>query len=162
VGTGYELGVAVGRLRRLKDLALDMFEDGRIYHAMAQGLAASGGDCPLPLLWRVQVLSEVCGNADLLASLLLPSVRVFCSFHDDFRAALVMACALRQAGYKYAWVPWCDVGCVGRKSKGPRDELGGLLQSIIAPGRCRVDEGPLTITPCPWTIRGVWWARWWG
>jgi hypothetical protein len=51
---GYELGVAVGKLRRLKDLALDLSEDGRAYHAVAQGLAASGGDRPLPLLWRVR------------------------------------------------------------------------------------------------------------
>jgi hypothetical protein len=77
VDVGYELGVAVGKLRRLKDLALGLSEDGHFYHAFAQGLAASGGDRPLPLLWRVWVSSEVKTNADLLASLLLPSVRVF-------------------------------------------------------------------------------------
>jgi hypothetical protein len=74
VGLGYEWGLAVGRLRRLKDLALDLSYDGRAYHAVAQGLAASGGDRPLPLLWRVGVGTQIRTHADLLASLLL---RVF-------------------------------------------------------------------------------------
>jgi hypothetical protein len=66
---------------------------------VTQGLAATGGD-----LWRVQVpLSWVSSNADLLVSLLLPSVRVFSSCHLDDRSALLTACALRQAGYKHTW-----------------------------------------------------------
>jgi hypothetical protein len=113
VRVGYELGVAVGKLRRLKDLALSLFlsADGRAYHALAQGLAASGGACPLPLLWRLHVVFPVMTNADLLASLLLPSVRVFGSSHPEsgssHRAALLTACALRQAGYKHTWAVWC-------------------------------------------------------
>jgi hypothetical protein len=79
VDLGFELGVAVGKLRRLKDLALDLFGDGRAYHATVQGLASSGGDCPLPLLWRVGIFSVVRSNPDTVASLLLPSVRVFSS-----------------------------------------------------------------------------------
>jgi hypothetical protein len=47
---GYELGLAVGKLRRLKDLTLDVSQYGSTYHAFAQGLAASGGDRPLPHL----------------------------------------------------------------------------------------------------------------
>jgi hypothetical protein len=35
------LGAAVGKLRRLKDLALDLGSDGRTYHAFAQ--VKSGG-----------------------------------------------------------------------------------------------------------------------
>jgi hypothetical protein len=50
---GYELGVAVGKLRRLKELALNISEDGRVYPALAQGLTASVGGVPLPLLWRI-------------------------------------------------------------------------------------------------------------
>jgi hypothetical protein len=46
-------------------------------------------------------------NADLLASLILPSVWVFVSSYDDGedgdRAALLTACALRRAGYKHLW-----------------------------------------------------------
>jgi hypothetical protein len=100
-----ELGVAVGKLRRLKDLALQLAADGRYYHAFAQGLAASGGERPLPLLWRLGVLSDVRTNADLLSSLILPSVRVFYSSYGYWepRGALLTACALRQAGYKHAW-----------------------------------------------------------
>jgi hypothetical protein len=49
----YELGVAVGKLQRLKDLALHLSQDGRVYHTFAQGLAASGGGRPLPLLRRL-------------------------------------------------------------------------------------------------------------
>jgi hypothetical protein len=105
VGSGYELGVAAGKLRRLKDLALDLFRDGRAYHAFAQGLAASGGDRPLPVLWRVTVSSQVQVDADLVASLLLPSVRVFISsyYFSDHEAMLLTACALRLKGYKHVW-----------------------------------------------------------
>jgi hypothetical protein len=101
VEVGYELGVGVGKLRRLRDLALVVFRDGRAYQALAQGLAANGGDHPLPLLWRVLNFNDIRANADLVASLLLPSVRVFglgCSQHFP---ALLLACALRQAGYEH-------------------------------------------------------------
>jgi hypothetical protein len=102
-GVAYQLGVAVGQLRRLNDLALNMSDNGRTYHALAHGLAASGGDRPLPLLWRVKVFTHVEDNADLLTSLLLPSVRVFISDQMEPSAALVTACAVRQIGYKHSW-----------------------------------------------------------
>jgi hypothetical protein len=108
VDVGYELGVAMGKLRRLKDLALNLSQDGRVYQAIAQGLTASGENLALPLLWRVRLLSNVRLNADLLASLVLPSVRVFMSFHGHTPAALLTACALRQAGYKHHWTLWCN------------------------------------------------------
>jgi hypothetical protein len=105
VGMGYELGVALGKLRRLKELALNLSWDGRIYRAFAQGLAASGEERPLPLLWRLRagIYQHVFENADMLASLLLPSVRVFGSCHNSRGEAIVTACALRQAGYKHTW-----------------------------------------------------------
>jgi hypothetical protein len=71
VKVSYELGAAMGQLRRLKDLALDLSHDGQAYHAIAQGLAASGGGCPLPLLRRLMISSDFRANADLVASLLL-------------------------------------------------------------------------------------------
>jgi hypothetical protein len=105
---GYELGVAVGKLRRLKDLALDLLDKGWAYHAVAQGLAAGGGDPPLPVLWRVQVVPDIKISADLLASLLLPSVRIFATSYGCYEGAtLVMACAMRQAGYKHVWAAFC-------------------------------------------------------
>jgi hypothetical protein len=108
VGVGYELGVAMGKLRRLKDLALDLSQDGRFHHAFAEGLAASGGERPLPLLWRVILPSGVKRNADLTVSLLLPSVRAFSLPSASTRGTVLMACALRAAGYKHAWAVDCD------------------------------------------------------
>jgi hypothetical protein len=107
VDVGYELGVAVCKLRRLKDLAFDLSEDGLIYHAVAQGLTASGADRSLPVLWRVRVSEPGEGyraaNIDLVASLVLPlpSVEVFVTLTSHY---LLVACALRQAGYKHTWV----------------------------------------------------------
>jgi hypothetical protein len=103
VDMGYALGLAMGKLRRLKDLTLELCRDGRFYHALAQGLVASGGDRPLPLLWRLVIRSWVGPDADLLASLVLPSVGVLFSSPANTRAALLMACALRRAGYKHVW-----------------------------------------------------------
>jgi hypothetical protein len=105
-GGGARSGGCNKQARRLKDLALGISEEGRTYHAVSQGLAASGGDRPLPLLWRLGVTSVVTNDADLLASLLLPSVWVFIStLHSHDRSALLTACALRQAGYKHTWAP---------------------------------------------------------
>jgi hypothetical protein len=104
VKVGHELGKAVGKLRRLKDLALGLILDGRAYHAIGQGLAASGGDSPLPLLWRVGVSCYFNdADVDLVTSLLLPSVRVFsCDFNIcEIRKLQLLACALRQAGYEH-------------------------------------------------------------
>jgi hypothetical protein len=126
---GYELGVAVGKLRRLQDLALGLSQDGRVYHGMAQGLAASGGEGVLPLLWRISLTSEVKTNADQVASLLLPSVRVFRSYYFRIHAALLTACALRQAGYKHTWAT-CWVVADGR------DSSGTAVLLAIAP--CRI------------------------
>jgi hypothetical protein len=107
---GYEWGLAVGKLRRLKELALGLSTDGRAYYAFARGLAASGGDRPPPLLRRIKVAYLMRTNADLLASLLLPSVRVFDSCYSGHRPALLTACALRQAGYKHTWALDCKDG----------------------------------------------------
>jgi hypothetical protein len=103
VDVAYELGVAVGKLRRLQNLTLDMSEDGRAYHAFSQGLTASGGDCPVPYLWRVGVTREIEAHAHMLASLLRPSVRVFGSSYLGSQEPLLTACALRQAGYRHVW-----------------------------------------------------------
>jgi hypothetical protein len=104
VDMGYALGMAVGKLQRLESLALTLSDDGRVYHAMAEGLA-SGGGRPLPVLRRLRVSSRIGYNADLVGSLLLPGVRVFGSdcLHTS-RAALLTACAVRRAGYKHTLV----------------------------------------------------------
>jgi hypothetical protein len=107
VDMGYGLGAAMGKLRRLKALTLQLSQDGRFYHAVAQGLATSGRDRPLPRLWRLVIHSTVGPNADLLASLVLPSVEVFVTSHEKTRPALLTATALRQAGYKHVWAVQC-------------------------------------------------------
>jgi hypothetical protein len=100
----YELGVALGKLRRLNTLSISMSSDGRAFDALAQGLAASGQDPPLPLLWRLELLSSIWHNGDLVASLLLPSVRILAlNFKSDVNTILIMACGLRQAGFKHVW-----------------------------------------------------------
>jgi hypothetical protein len=144
-GVGYELGVAVGKLGRLKDLALGLFRDGWAYYAVALGLAASGGYPPLPLLWRVWVVPRVTTNVDLLASLLLPGVRVFGSAHNGAREAILTACALRQTGHKHSVAVWCHPTLHGAECS--------ILRSI-APG-CRIamensweyESHPYTILP---------------
>jgi hypothetical protein len=128
---GYELGVAVGKLQRLTGLKLWLAYDGRVSRAFAQGLAASGGDRPLPFLRRVIVASAIMSNADLLASLLLPSVRWFFSPHsmvtkEDYEP-LLLACALRQAGYKHTWAPY--LRCP--------NEVVGAVRAIVL---CKLDE----------------------
>jgi hypothetical protein len=117
---GYELGLAVGKLRRLKDLILHLSEDGRFYHAVAQGLAASGGERPNPLLWRLMLPGTIWSHAHEVASLLLPSVQSFVTplIRNSRGALLMAACALRQAGYKHVWAlrayprPKADVGAI--------------------------------------------------
>jgi hypothetical protein len=72
----YELGVAIGKMRRLSYLSLDVSEDGRSYQVIARGLAASGG---CPLLFELH-LGGFRRNMDFIAyepSLIVPSVRNF-------------------------------------------------------------------------------------
>jgi hypothetical protein len=147
VEVGYELGVAVGKLRRVKDLALELFNDGRAYHAMAQGLAASGGESPLPLLWRLLLPEGVEVNTDQVASLLRPSVRVFGTCNYNRRAALLTACALRRAGYKHMWAIWWQ------RDDGPSCSARAL--SSIA--MCKTVHVPCQYSEHPWAIyvRGV-------
>jgi hypothetical protein len=124
----YELGVALGRLRRLQDLALGLFEEGPLYRAVAQGLAVSGGDRPLPLLWRMTVASYCVGDPELVVCLLLPSVRVFITKYANPQSAVLTACAVRQAGYKHTWGMWCPRW---NDTERRRSEIRGPVRSIV-------------------------------
>jgi hypothetical protein len=128
---GYELGVAVGKLRRLKVLELGLSTSGRGYDAFVRGLAASGGDRPpVPLLWRVRLLCEVHVDDHLVASLLLPSVRVFFSSHLHTKGARLAACAVRQAAYKHTWVVACPTPfCLG-EVHGPEPVVQAIVKCI--------------------------------
>jgi hypothetical protein len=103
-GAAYKLGAAIGKLRRLKVLHLDLQGDGdgRTYHAVGRGIAASGG-CPELRYLRT---AHVIRNMDWLIrepSLIVPSVRDLCL--EDGRCtedeALLLCCGLVQMGYKY-------------------------------------------------------------
>jgi hypothetical protein len=99
VNMGYEFGVILGKLRRLQDLTLDLFRDGRADFEIAVGLAMTD---PLPLLRRVMVPLDLKANPDQVICLLLPSVRVFGTVPvKNSRSTLLIACALRRAGYKH-------------------------------------------------------------
>jgi hypothetical protein len=140
VEVGYELGVAVGKLRRLKDLALSLSEDRAFYQSLRQGLAASGGERPLPLLWRVAVQVEPETSAEVVKSLLLSSVRVFITCLDSSGAAVLTACALRRARYEYTWAL--------RSSE--RNRVPQSTLSAIVP--CRIVRQSLFDSRPPWAI----------
>jgi hypothetical protein len=96
-----------------------------------QGLAASGGDYPLPRLRRLALPSGVKTNADRLATLLLPSVRAFISDCPNSQVALLTANALRGVGYKHTWE-------LRGADSDKRDELYTIIRAI-AP--CTVADG---------------------
>jgi hypothetical protein len=96
-----ELGVAIGKLRRLSYLSLQVSNDGRSYQAMGRSLAASGGCPPLFDLH----LGSVHRNTELLTqepSLIVPSVRdLAISGLVTEEDVLSMCCALVRMGYKH-------------------------------------------------------------
>jgi hypothetical protein len=99
----YELGVAIGKLRHLRDLYLELLREGPECHAVGRGMAASGG---CPELFRVQV-DGFCATHWLTyePSLIVPSVRDLSVYgisdigidEDDL---LLLCCGLVQMGYK--------------------------------------------------------------
>jgi hypothetical protein len=73
-GACRELGAAIAKLRRLRYLRLDLFDDGRAYHAVGQGLTAAGG---CPELFELR-LGGIKTDAEWLTregGLVVPSVR---------------------------------------------------------------------------------------
>jgi hypothetical protein len=100
----YELGVAIGKLRRLRHLELTLlFSDGRHCHAVARGLAASGG-CPELLNVTVDRLGSSKGVLFTCEpSLIVPSVRdlTISGHRFEEEEALLLCCGLVQMGYKH-------------------------------------------------------------
>jgi hypothetical protein len=97
----YELGAAIGKLRRLRHLELELFTYGWDYMAVGQGMAASGG---CPELFKVEI-HGVQQTVDWLThapSLIVPSVRdLHISGTSTEDEALLLCCGLVQMGYKY-------------------------------------------------------------
>jgi hypothetical protein len=109
VGASYEVGAAIGKLRRLRYLFPDLFVDGRDYHAMGRGMAASGG-CPDLFELIVQWTTK---NVDWLThepGLVVPSVRnLSIAGRCTEEEALLFCCGLAQAGYQHqVTVALCD------------------------------------------------------
>jgi hypothetical protein len=91
----HELGVAIGKLRCLRYLSLDLFKDGRAHQAVGRGLAASGGCPPLFEL-------RLCGVEQNTDCLIVPSVRrLFIGGAPTGEEALLLYCGLVQMGYKH-------------------------------------------------------------
>jgi hypothetical protein len=98
----HELGLAVGKLRRLTFLSLQVSEDGRSYEAMGRGLAASGG-CPLLSELRVNEIKRNLGCLAFEPSLIVPTVRnlhISAGIRGKEEEALVLYSGLVQMGYK--------------------------------------------------------------
>jgi hypothetical protein len=100
-GACYELGAAIGKLRRLRDVNVDMLHDGRDFLALGRGVAASGG---CPELFKMQI-DSVKRRADLLTykpSLIVPTLgRLHIKAECTEEEALVLCCGLVQVGYKH-------------------------------------------------------------
>jgi hypothetical protein len=100
-GACYELGAAIGKLRRLKYMTLKVSPDGRNYAAVARGLAASGG---CPELFALQLWGIQCNIDWLIAKpslLALPSVRsLYIDRFGNKDEALLLCCGLVQAGFR--------------------------------------------------------------
>jgi hypothetical protein len=100
-GACHELGVAIGKLRRLTYLFLCLFKDGLDYQAVGQGLAASGG---CPPLYELHVLG-IEQNMDCLIyepDLIVSSVRdLHTGGQITDQEALMLCCGLVKMGYKH-------------------------------------------------------------
>jgi hypothetical protein len=100
---GYELGTAIGKLRRLRYLEIEFLRSGREYHALGRGMAVSGG---CPELFEL-CMESVERNLDMLTyepSLIVPSVRdltITSISHEEEEEGLLLCCGLVQLGYKH-------------------------------------------------------------
>jgi hypothetical protein len=95
------LGAAIGKLRRLRYLKLDLFTDAWDHHAMGEGLASSGG-CPELLRLELHGIRENIVRITGEPSLIVPSVRdLSISGRCTKEEALMLCCALVQGGYKH-------------------------------------------------------------
>jgi hypothetical protein len=97
----FEIAGAIGKLRRLRYLQLDMFSDGRDCTAVGAGLVASGG-CPELFELRLDRLEKNLFCVAREPSLILPSVRnvridAFCSLEKADEEALWVGSSRLQA-----------------------------------------------------------------
>jgi hypothetical protein len=128
----YEVGVAVGKLRRLRHLEVDGFHDERHYHAVGRGVAVSGG---CPELYKVTV-DRIESNGVLLTcepSLIVPSVRdiTISSYNfEEEEALLLLCCGLVQIGYKHV----LRVRLRGAKPQALPSSVSACMRAIVLGG----------------------------
>jgi hypothetical protein len=95
----YELGAAIGKLCRLRDLRIDISSDARAYQAFARGLATSGG-CPEPFVMAPGVVETNFHLLTSVPSLIVRSVRELCINGRGCteEEALLLCCGVVQVG----------------------------------------------------------------
>jgi hypothetical protein len=100
-GAASQLGLAIGKLQRLRCLDLELSKEGRDYKDIARGMAASGG-CPELFELRVATLESHVGSFLSKPSLIVPSVRdlIILAIGTE-EEALLLCCGLVQMGYKH-------------------------------------------------------------
>jgi hypothetical protein len=97
----HEVGVAIGKLRRLRYLSLSLYQDGRSYHAMARSVAASGG-CPELFELRLEGVIENIESLTYEPSLIVPSVRrLRLKGKCSQESAQLLCCGLVRLGYRH-------------------------------------------------------------
>jgi hypothetical protein len=130
VVASYDLGVAIGKLHRLEILLFNQFGDGREYHAVGRGMAASGG-CPELLKLDVHGLGK---NVDWLTfepSLIVSSVRnLTIAAVTDEEEALLVCCGLVETGYRFRFEDHLE-GPLGTRFS---EELRACMRAIL---QCR-------------------------
>jgi hypothetical protein len=101
-GACHELGLAIGKLRRLRHLDIhELLTDGRNYRAVAEGVAASGG-CPELFEVIVDGLAKNFEWFVIKPSLVAPSVRnLDITGRFTKEEALSLCCALLEADYEH-------------------------------------------------------------
>jgi hypothetical protein len=129
----HDLGAAIGKLRRLRYLELDLFSNAQEYAAVGRGLAASGG-CPELFELEVCGLEKNVNSLLLEPSLIVPSVRNlrihgFCT-NDE---ALLLCCGLVENGYQYRF----EHGLSVHYGKDLSADTRACMRAIL---KCRSDK----------------------
>jgi hypothetical protein len=127
-GAAYELGAAIGKLRRLRYLDLNLFRHGRQYSALGRGMAASGG-CPELFEVVVGGVTEAVDWLTFEPSMIGPSVRGLrisaCTTDDE---ALLLCCGFVERGYRCRLEMDLTSDCGSRLSEDFRLCMRAILQ----------------------------------
>jgi hypothetical protein len=122
-GAATHLGLAIGKLRRLRYLNLELLRDGLEYRDLARGIAASGG-CPELFELRIDFIEGHFGEFLDKPCLVVPSLRNLKIFtHSAEDEALLLCCGLVHMGYRHR---------LHLALSGPGDDNEDLPPSVLA------------------------------